>query len=669
MRSNLFCRQLHKNFVSPTTDSMDPEQNGLNGAHSAADKTTETVSAETLANHDSTTGTTTAAENQVASTQETNGEDVSGSSSKRQGDDLESPPAKREKIPSLKLRLSLSSKDSTPPSKKKTPKKDSPKKDTPKKDSTKKDTPKKDTKKATPKKATPKKATTPKKETPKKTAASKAKAAAAEEIAVKSEPGTAESTPAPSTPTKTSNGKKAVPCPPKFQILLSDYPEYVIWGRLQIREFLIRFNDIISIGSRHGPSLNDLTGPWNEFMYKHIITALLSVLTKDYAVHAKLPPNSNNAYNHPGPPMEKEVHRDLVKQIERIPAESERLWLMLSDYIEIANERLGDIDPVVGKTVLKDDDKEEEEEEETKQTSREVQKLGELSTELDYEKRSIDLVGRLITLVASTEQVRNALARDNDQRETSYTETVKNLNVQWYKKREELKQSRPNGAGKGRAALYEWMDVHAVAKNAWIESVEQAKYAVIMGNRHRRHRMQPVGKDHLGNTYWVCQERLTGVRDLSSFILVEKADDTEYPVPMQELVAYNDANPPQPKKKPVKKTQPAKEEGEEGDETPAAEEVVEEEVEEEDEAPPLLPDPIHQFYHFSLNTSRPLLGANQNTTLYMVTCKEDGELLAKWLPYHMGEKDPTKPPNERDKFIQRIKQVSEIMLPRELIAT
>lgn len=283
-------------------------------------------------------------------------------------------------------------------------------------------------------------------------------------------------------------------------------------------------------------------------------------------------------------------------------------------------------------------------------------------------------MGRLITLVASTEQVRNALARDNDQREASYAETVKNLNVQWYKKREELKQSRPNGAGKGRAALYEWQDVHAVAKNAWIESVEQAKYAVIMSNRHRRHRMLPVGKDHLGNTYWVCQERLTGVRDLSSFIIIEKAEGSEYPVPMQELIAYNEAHPPKPKKKkPIKKAaqQPTKEEGNEGDEeTPATEEVVaEEEEEEEDEAPPLLPDPNHEFYHFSLNTSRPLLGANQNTTLYMVTCKEDGELLAKWLPYHMGEKDPTKPPNERDKFIQRIKQVSEIMLPRELIAT
>ncbi|KAG5354334.1 hypothetical protein CJU90_4148 [Yarrowia sp. C11] len=640
---------------------MDPEQNGLNGAHLAADKTTETVSNETLVNHDST-------DTAVASTQETNGDNSPGS--KRQGEDLETPPPKREKIPSLKLRLSLSSQDSTPPSKKST-KKDSTK-NTPKKDT------KKDAKKATPKKATPKKPAatkkeTPKKATPKKTAASKAKAAAAaEETAVKSEPNTAESTPVPSTPTKTVNGKKAAPCPPKFQILLSDYPEYVIWGRLQIREFLIRFNDIISIGSRHGPSLNDLTGPWNEFMYKHIITALMSVLTKDYAVHAKLPPSSNNAYNHPGPPMDKEVHMDLAKQIERIPAESERLWLMLSDYIEIANEKLGDIDPVVGKTELKESDHEEEMEE-TKTTSREVQKLGELSTELDYERRSIDLVGRLITLVASTEQVRNALTRDNDQREASYAETVKNLNVQWYKKREELKQSRPNGAGKGRAALYEWQDIHAVAKNAWIESVEQAKYAVIMGNRHKRHRMQPVGKDHLGNTYWVCQERLTGVRDLSSFIIIEKAEESEYPVPMQELTAYNEAHPPKPKKKkPVKKAAPApKEEGEEGDEVTAAEDVVmeEEEEEEEDDAPPLLPDPNHEFYHFSLNTSRPLLGANQNTTLYMVTCKEDGELLAKWLPYHMGEKDPTKPPNERDKFIQRIKQVSEIMLPRELIAT
>lgn len=606
---------------------MDAEHTGLNGAHSDKDSLVH----ENPAEHDSTC----AGDSQPGASEE-------GGSGKREGDDIDEPPAKREKIPSLKLRLSQ-------------------------------ETPKKETKKATPKKATPKKATPKKTPKAKKTGESEQidTVDTATDTPIKSETVTAENTPVPATPTK--NGKKSAPCPPKFQILLSDYPDYIIWGRLQIREFLIRFNDIVSIGSRHGPVLNDLTGPWNEFMYKHIITALLAALTKDYAVHAKLPPSSNNAYNHPGPPMEKEVHRDLVKQIERIPAESERLWLMLSDYIEIANEKLGDIDPVVGKTVLQDEDSDEEmeEEEETKHTSREVQKLGELSTELDYEKRSIDLVGRLITLVASTEQVRNALARDNDQREASYTETVKNLNVQWYKKREELKQSRPNGAGKGRAALYEWQDVHAVAKNAWTQSVEQAKYAVIMSNRHRRHRMQPVGKDHLGNTYWVCQERLTGIRDLSSFIIIEKAEGSEYPVTMEEMVSYNEAHPPKPKKKkPVKKAPPPKpkEEDDDGDDTPAAEEVAEEEEEEEEE-PPLLPDANHEWYHFSLNTSRPLLGANQNSNLYMVTCKEDGELLAKWLPYHMGEKDPTKPPNERDKFIQRIKQVSEIMLPRELIAT
>lgn len=618
---------------------QDPAQNGHNGAHSSA--TEESLSSTQPDNmddnqHDTApvSPTTTASSTEVAPSttdKDSKKAEQTETPTKRKADVLDTPPTKREKIPSLKLRLSLS--DESKPKKKAKAK---------------------ETKKPAAKK-------------PEETAE-----APNSDTLLKSDP--IEGTPTPSTPT-TLKAKKGPPCPPKFQILLSDYPDYIIWGRLQVREFLIRFNDIISIGARHGPVLNDLTGPWNEFMYKHIITALLSVMGKDYAIHAAIPSTSNNTYNHPAPPMEKEVHRDLTKQIERIPAESERLWLMLTDYIEIANEKLGNIDPVIGKTELKEES-EEEQEEETKQATGELAKLGELSAELDYEKRCLDLVGRLMTLVASTEQIRNALARDNDQREGTYTETVKQLNVQWYKKREELKQTRPNGAGKGRAALYEWMEVHAVAKQAWMQSVEQAKYSVLMNNRHRRHRMQPVGTDHLGNVYWFCQERVTGIRDLSSFILVEKAQSSDYPVDMDELIAYNAANPPKPKKKPASKKKAAassngeKNEGTEEEDTVVQEEEEEvAEEEEEDEEPPLLPDASHEFYHFSMNTSRPLLGPNQNHNIYMVTCREDGELLTKWLLYHMGEKDPTKPPNERDKFIQKIKQMSEVMLPRDVIAT
>lgn len=148
--------------------------------------------------------------------------------------------------------------------------------------------------------------------------------------------------------------------PPEFEKLELECSPEVFWLRVQLREFLLRFDKICRVSSRHLAALNDLLSPWTDGLYKGVISALFKVLNYD---RSPLFPQA----------------QDFAAQIDSMASDSYHLW-------EVLYEFLVQSDPYSYK-----------------------------ATELDGEEYRLELVRRLMVLTTGTEVIRSTVSADHEQ--------------------------------------------------------------------------------------------------------------------------------------------------------------------------------------------------------------------------------------------------------------
>lgn len=255
---------------------------------------------------------------------------------------------------------------------------------------------------------------------------------------------------------------------PEFSPIQLDCSKDIFWLRLNLREFLLRFDKLCRLPTRHATTINDPLQPWNDYLYKATIVALFRLIENDNT------------------PIF-EYAKYYLAEIEHTPAESPRLWELMYEFLEQSDPYLNAAD------------------------------------ELSGEHYRLELIRRLMVLATGTETIRITILNDHEQLrqlQLGQGDKIKAINThltESMKKLEKLKSTDKQ--------LY--FDRVAAAERTATDKRFRAQQTLHSQTHKYTLRTIPLGEDIEGNLYWSFQQKSKDIPSWGTWIVCELVWPTE----------------------------------------------------------------------------------------------------------------------------------------------
>lgn len=257
--------------------------------------------------------------------------------------------------------------------------------------------------------------------------------------------------------------KKKV-APPNFIEIPVDRMD-VLWEKIRLREFMLRFDKLCRLPNRHTNTINDPLLEWNEYLFKSLAVSLIKVVAND---------------TNPIVPYA----REYCTEIEKTPAESPRLWELVKEYLQWAAIEFGDV------------------------------------AEEDEALAPLQLIGKMVDIATGTETIRLTIENDVEQLryiQKDVSDEIKQLKAAWEEqmtKMAKIQDTMPE---------QQWKDKLGAAQKqsrAKIKKVEQRYY---FQQKKYNQRTQGLGQDAYKHRYWLFQYK-HNFPDWGSWIICETAE-------------------------------------------------------------------------------------------------------------------------------------------------
>lgn len=236
----------------------------------------------------------------------------------------------------------------------------------------------------------------------------------------------------------------------------------VFWLRLNLREFLLRFDKLCRLPTRHATTVNDPLQPWNDYLYKATVVALFRLIENDTV------PIFDYA-------------RHYLSEIEHTPAESSSLWNLVYEFLEQSDPYLSSADELTG------------------------------------EHYRLELIRRLMVLATGTETIRLTILNDHEQLrqlQMDQGDKIKSITAhlsESVRKLEKLKSSD--------SQLY--FDRVAAAERTAADKKFRAQQTLHSQTHKYTLRTTPLGRDSEGNIYWNFQQKSKDIPSWGTWIVCE----------------------------------------------------------------------------------------------------------------------------------------------------
>lgn len=244
--------------------------------------------------------------------------------------------------------------------------------------------------------------------------------------------------------------------------------------------------------TRHGSTINDPTVEWNEYLYKSLIVNLLRIILNDLV---------------PLVPYTKEY----LTEIEKTPADSERLWTLLYEYIDYSN-----VPPT------------------TDQLEQQM-----TQDAFTTERTRLLSLNRVLMIATATETIRLTIDDDQVYARQVHAETneeVKRLKAQMEEKTLKLNKTQPKHAGPD---MDRWQERFVSAKRTNSAKIQNAEDNGYFKCRKLNMRTFCLGKDTFGNQYWIFQQKSKEMRAWGSWVTCYKQSSIVHPSGEKDMTSDN----------------------------------------------------------------------------------------------------------------------------------
>lgn len=290
----------------------------------------------------------------------------------------------------------------------------------------------------------------------------------------------------------------AVP-PPPLKKVESRFPNRILWAKLCIRDFVLRFDRYAKIPSRFNTALDDITTEWDDRMYKSIVTVCMKFLVHDKSEPLVADPESVDHY---------------FAEIERTVGNIEKVIRLVDEFL-LKNSFIEE-SILYGPIDIEQDDG------------------------FDQEYRFLHVLNTLIGVASQTSVVRNAFNDLSQQIRASTAamnheiekadEAFDKLLTKIRASRKEVSNSPPmylqpktsEPRKTKKEQLQDLMAKEVAGRAARNRRIAKANKVFNFQTRKLAQRTRPLGTDHFGNTYWQFQPRSVDVNDWGWWIVIEK---------------------------------------------------------------------------------------------------------------------------------------------------
>ncbi|KAF5101266.1 hypothetical protein D0Z00_000936 [Geotrichum galactomycetum] len=329
----------------------------------------------------------------------------------------------------------------------------------------------------------------------------------------------------------------AVPPPPLTKVE-SQFPTRILWAKLCIRDFVLRFDRYAKIPSRFNTALDDITTEWDDRMYKSIVTVCMKFLVHDKSEPLTADPVSVDHY---------------FAEIERTVGNIEKVIRLVDEFL-LKNS-------FIEKSILYEPIDVEQED------------------GFGQEYRFLHVLNTLVGVAGQTSIVRNAFNDLSQQIRASTTamnqeiekaeDAFDKLLIKIRASRKEVNNSPPmylqpktsEPRKTKREQLQDLMAKEVAGRAARNRRIAKANKVLNFQTRKLAQRTRPLGTDHYGNTYWQFQPRSVDVNDWGWWIVVEKnsamPNSLQQPVRRNGAATVDDDEQPQ-QQQPAATSQPVK---------------------------------------------------------------------------------------------------------------
>lgn len=342
-----------------------------------------------------------------------------------------------------------------------------------------------------------------------------------------------------------AKAKKHAPVePPQFTAIPFSFPSDILWQRLALREFVMRFDKLCKLPMQHSSSINDPTAEWSLFLYKSVILVLVRIVFNDvYPIFQST--------------------KEYLNEFKKTAADSPRLWVLLDWYVTHAQfaqkspqQQQEALLNANGSTAQNDSEQHTEIE-----LTPEVGVDGEVAVEQlpefppedakdpiagagdsweDQERQRLDLMVKLMQIAAATATIRLTIEEDQAQVKKLSSETsdeIKRIKASWEETSQKLSKTRPSGPG---AAMDRWQERYNTAKKYSNQQIKAAEDLLFFKQRKCNPRTSSIGKDTFGNTYWIFQQKSLDIEDLGSCIVCWKEKSITHPSGQSKGISEED---------------------------------------------------------------------------------------------------------------------------------
>uniref|UniRef100_A0A060T5H4 ARAD1B04488p n=1 Tax=Blastobotrys adeninivorans TaxID=409370 RepID=A0A060T5H4_BLAAD len=343
--------------------------------------------------------------------------------------------------------------------------------------------------------------------------------------------------------------KKHAPVePPQFTAIPFSFPSDILWQRLALREFVMRFDKLCKLPMQHSSSINDPTSEWSLFLYKSVILVLVRIVFNDvYPIFQST--------------------KEYLNEFKKTAADSPRLWVLLDWYVTHA--QFAQKSPQQQQEALlnangstaQNDSEETAAPSSALELTPEVGANGEVTVEQlpefppedakdpvagagdsweDQERQRLDLMVKLMQIAAATATIRLTIEEDQAQVKKLSSETsdeIKRIKASWEETSQKLSKTRPSGPG---AALDRWQERYNTAKKYSNQQIKAAEDMLFFKQRKCNPRTSSIGKDTFGNTYWIFQQKSLDIEDLGSCIVCWKEKSITHPSGQSKGISEED---------------------------------------------------------------------------------------------------------------------------------
>lgn len=296
-----------------------------------------------------------------------------------------------------------------------------------------------------------------------------------------------------------SSAKTRIP-EPEFLLIYCEQPVDILWQRINIREFCIRFESLMQLQPRHAMSIADPTASWNEYICKSVICSLFSIIydkiSLDYAA-------KNPASGEENRKEALEYSATYRESITRCSAESEKLWIYVEEFCDCFSNYLQNQED--GEDMSEDDEESRNGQINGKSRagSHPPGVVRKFNDEFERESYRLELIERLMVLAVSSTKARQAINSDFENSKSlqqEFSDKIKKTKALIEASRKKEDKSDKNKASKAKTdkKLREYQE-------QLFQYERQLYFETTLMNRIRT---RPIGSDHNGNNYWIFQQKL-----------------------------------------------------------------------------------------------------------------------------------------------------------------